>query len=129
MTDGQEKLHWTHWVISGLLLLWNALGSVNFAFQFDATYVASLPVAYQDIIATRPLWATTGFGLAVIGGAVGAVFMMMRSGLATWVFAASAIGALLAVIHGFTWGGVMQIATAVAAAIYASVSARRAYPG
>ena len=129
MTDTRAKPHWTHWVISGLLLMWNALGSVNFAFQFDATYVASLPEDYQAIIATRPAWATAAFGLAVFGGALGAILLMVRARLAAPVLALSAIGAFLATVQGFTWGGVMQIATAVAAAIYARVSAQRAYPG
>ena len=121
--------HWTHWVISGLLLVWNALGSVNFAFQFDQTFVASLPEDYQTIIAMRPLWATVAFGVAVIGGTIGAVLLMRRSAMAVPVFALSALGAVLATLQGFTWGGVMQIATAVAAAIYARVSSGRRYPG
>ncbi len=129
MTGNRKKPHWTHWAISGLLLLWNALGSVNFAFQFDATYVASLPDPYQTIIATRPAWATAAFGLAVIGGVVGAIFLMRRSRFAVPVLALSALGAALATLQAFTWGGVMQIATAMAAAIYARLSSRQDYPG
>ena len=54
---------------------------------------------------------------------------MFRSYIAVWVLGLSALGAFLATVQGFSWGGVMQIATAMAAAIYASLSARRPYPG
>ncbi len=125
----KTKAHWTHWVISVLLLLWNALGAANFIAQSDPNFVALLPEEYQAIIATRPVWATFGFGLAVFGGVLGAILLAIRARAAFWVLALSAIGATLAVVQGFTWGGVMQIATAVAAAIYARLVAQRAYPG
>ena len=124
----RARPHWTHWVISGLLLLWNALGAVNFFFQFDPTYVAGLPAEYQAIIENRPTWATIGFGVAVIGGAFGAVLLLLRSWQAVPIFLISAVGAMLAVIDGFSWGGVMQVATAVAAAIYGHVSSKQDYP-
>ena len=129
MTDTAPKPHWTHWVISGLLLMWNALGCVNFFFQFDPTYVASLPPEYQAIIENRPTWAAIGFGVAVIGGAFGAILLLLRSRQAVPIFLISAVGATAAVVDSFTWGGVMQVATAVAAAIYARVSSDRRYPG
>lgn len=124
-----DKPHWSHWAIAVFLLIWNALGAANFMFQSDPNFLASLPPEYQAIIATRPIWATVAFGVAVFGGVLGALLLMFRTKAAVWVLAVSAVGAFVTTVQGFTWGGVMQIATAVAAAIYAKLAATRAYPG
>ena len=116
-------------MISALLLLWNALGSVNFYFQFDPTYVESLPPEYQDIILDRPIWATIGFGVAVIGGLFGAILLLLRSPHAMPIFLVATLGAVAAVIDSFTGGGLMQIAATGAAAIYAKLFSSRGYPG
>ena len=72
------KPHFSFWIIAGLGLVWNLMGCMNFVQQMNADVVAQMPEAYQEIILARPLWATVAFGVGVLAGAVGCVFLLLR---------------------------------------------------
>lgn len=73
------------WVIVLLGLLWNALGCFNFIMQSILGAVADLPLAYKLVIASRPGWVTVAFFIAVFGGALGCVLMLLRRATACFV--------------------------------------------
>lgn len=58
--------HWSFWLISGLMLLWNVAGSANFIVQMNPDMIASYREHEQTLISNRPLWATAGFAFAVL---------------------------------------------------------------
>ena len=84
------------WVIVLLGLLWNALGCFNFIMQSILGAVADLPLAYKLVIASRPGWVTVAFFIAVFGGALGCVLMLLRRATARPALFLSLIGVLLA---------------------------------
>ena len=83
------------WVIVLLGLLWNALGCFNFIMQSILGAVADLPLAYKLVIASRPGWVTVAFFIAVFGGALGCVLMLLRRVTARPALFLSLIGVLL----------------------------------
>lgn len=83
------------WVIVLLGLLWNALGCLNFIMQSILGAVADLPLAYKLVIASRPGWVTVAFFIAVFGGALGCVLMLLRRATARPALFLSLIGVLL----------------------------------
>jgi len=83
------------WVIVLLGLLWNALGCFNFIMQSILGAVADLPLAYKLVIASRPGWVTVAFFIAVFGGALGCVLMLLRRATARPALFLSLIGVLL----------------------------------
>ena len=83
------------WVIVLLRLLWNALGCFNFIMQSILGAVADLPLAYKLVIASRPGWVTVAFFIAVFGGALGCVLMLLRRATARPALFLSLIGVLL----------------------------------
>ena len=58
-----------------------------------------MPETYQPIIENRPVWATGAFALAVFGGALGCLLLLLKKPVAYYVFIASVIGAIVALIH------------------------------
>ena len=86
------------WVIVLLGLLWNALGCFNFIMQSILGAVADLPLAYKLVIASRPGWVTVAFFIAVFGGALGCVLMLLRRATARPALFLSFIGVLLTTI-------------------------------
>jgi hypothetical protein len=92
------------WVISLLGLLWNVLGCFNFIMQRDPGAVADLPLAYQLVIAGRPGWVTAAFFIAVFGGALGCVLMLLRRATARPALFLSLIGVLLTTGHALWLG-------------------------
>lgn len=93
------RVHWSFWVIGGIALIWNILGGVNFFAQMNADVVATYPESARAIIEGRPAWATAGFAIAVFGGALGGLLLLLRKSAATYVFIASLLGVIVTMIH------------------------------
>jgi hypothetical protein len=119
------KVPWSHWLISGVTLIYNGAGVVNFISQMSAASVTALPESYRLVIESRPAWATIAFAVAVFGGLVGCVFLLMRKSVAYYMFGASLAGAIATMAHilgmsgpveaptGFIVGNLVQIAVTV----------------
>ena len=97
--DVVRKAHWSFWLICILTLIWNVLGCINFFVQMDPDMVASYRVTEQAIIQGRPLWATVGFAIAVYGGALGCILLLLKNTAAFYLFVASLVGVAIAIIH------------------------------
>ncbi|MBX2826848.1 MAG: hypothetical protein KTR22_01715 [Flavobacteriaceae bacterium] len=84
------------WVIGVLALLWNLMGVFQFALSnFMKDAMADSYTAEQlELVNGLPSWYNIVFGVAVFGGVLGCIFMLMRKKLAVTLFLLS----LLAVI-------------------------------
>ena len=87
-----EKPKLSYWLIAGLGLIWNLMGCMNYIVQTNAEGVARMPEAYQALILSRPAWATAAFAIAVFGGAVGCILLLLRRRVAVYVLILSLIG-------------------------------------
>ena len=92
------------WMIALLGLIWNALGCFNFALQMDPDALADVPPAYRAVIADRPGWVTATFAVAVFGGALGCVLMLLRRATARPALFLSLLGVMLTMGHAL-WVG------------------------
>ena len=92
------------WMIALLGLIWNALGCFNFALQMDPDALADVPPAYRAVIADRPGWVTATFAVAVFGGALGCVLMLLRRATARPALFLSLVGVALNMGHAL-WVG------------------------
>lgn len=81
-------------VVAVLALLWNLLGC--FAFFSDLRIspedLAKLPEAQQALYAARPGWAVAATAIAVIGGVLGSIGLLLRKKWAFPVFVLSLLG-------------------------------------
>lgn len=75
------------------------MGCVNFFMQMDPEVLEHYRRSEQAIIANRPLWATAGFAVAVFGGAVGSVLLLLRLDVAFYVLVVSLLGVLTTMVH------------------------------
>lgn len=106
MSDqNRRETHWSFWAIAVVGLLFNLMGCANFLSQMSPERVASMPEAYRAIVESRPAWATGAFALAVFGGALGGILLLLRKSLAYYVFIASLVGAVGAQIPFFGMEG------------------------
>lgn len=90
------RVHWSFWLIVSISLVFSLLGCMNFITQMNAEMVALMPEAYRTIVESRPAWGTAAFAVAVFGGALGCVLLLLRRPVALYVFIVSLVGALLA---------------------------------
>lgn len=92
-------VHWSFWVIGAIALIWNAMGVVNYFMQMNPDVLEMYRESERAIIAGRPAWATGGFAIAVFGGALGSLLLLLRKSLATYLFIASLVGVIGAMLH------------------------------
>lgn len=93
------RVHWSFWAIGAVALIWNAMGVMNFFMQMNADTLASFPESHRAIVEGRPAWATAGFAIAVFGGALGCLLLLLRKSAAYYLFVASLLGVIVTVTH------------------------------
>ncbi len=98
-------IHWSFWIISVVTLIFNVMGVINYFVQMNADSLASFPEQYRPIIEGRPLWATAAFAIAVFGGSLGCLLLLLRKSVAFYVLIASLLGVIVSMIHIFAVAG------------------------
>jgi len=81
-------------VVAIVALLWNLLGCAAFISDLRLTPadIAQLPEAHQALYAARPTWAVIATAIAVFGGVLGCIALLLRKKWALPVFVLSLIG-------------------------------------
>ncbi len=97
-------VHWSFWVIGAIALIWNVMGVINFLVQMNPEMLAAYRESERAIIEGRPLWATGGFAIAVFGGALGGLLLLLRKSAAKYLFIASLLGVIVTMIHSLGLG-------------------------
>ena len=99
-----DGVHWSFWVIGALALVWNVMGVMNFFVQMNPGVLAAYRESERAMIESRPAWATIAFAIAVIGGALGCLLLLLRKSIAYHLFIASLIGVIVTMIHALGVG-------------------------
>ena len=96
-----NTIHWSFWIISSLMLLWNIMGGINFFMQMNVESLANYSEAARSLVTGRPAWVTGGFAIAVFGGAFGCLLLLLKKAVAFYIFVASLLGVIVTNIHTF----------------------------
>lgn len=91
------------WVISIIALLWNLMGVNAYlqqAFQTDA-FKAMYNEEQLKMITEAPSWATGAFAIAVFGGVLGCILLLIRKQSAKTIFIISLLGILVQMYYNF----------------------------
>ena len=97
------KTHWSVWVLGGVSLVWHLMGCANYLWQatMSPDVLATLTEGQRSIIDGRPAWATGAFAIAVFGGAVASILLLLRRRLALVFFVIALIGVIVSMIPVF----------------------------
>jgi len=91
------------WIFSALALLWNLMGVM--AYLMDAymkdEMMATLSEAQKSIFENQPAWVTGAYAIAVFGGALGCIALLMRKKWAKPVFWSSILAVVARTIYYF----------------------------
>ncbi len=102
-------VHWSFWTIGIVALIWNVMGVINFFAQMNADALAAYPEAARALVEGRPAWATGAFAIAVFGGALGCLLLLLRKSAAFYLFIASLLGVIVTNIHTLGVAGSTEI--------------------
>lgn len=99
----QDSIPGSFRIISWAALIWNLLGVAGFVAHITMTEEAlmKLPEAQREFYETMPAWADGAFAVAVVGGVLGSVLLLLRKAWAIPFFIASLAGVLVQQYHAF----------------------------
>ena len=99
------------WIVGVISLLWNLMGLMAFAAQMTMTEesMAAFPPEQQELFKNIPTFVYLFFGLAVIGGVLGCILLLMRNKFAVPVLALSLLGVLVQYGHMFFMTRTMEV--------------------
>ncbi|WP_405605120.1 hypothetical protein [Polaribacter sp. Asnod1-A03] len=103
MKENLNKPATSFWVIGIIALIWNILGVIAYlgqAFMTDKMK-AALPEDQQALYENIPLWVTAAFGIAVWGGLLASVLLLMKKAFSKIVFIISLIGIVVQMFYNF----------------------------
>ncbi len=99
------------WVVGIIALLWNAMGALDFVMTQtkNEAYMGEFTPEQLDFFYGFPLWLVVFWGVAVWGGVIGAVVLLLKNRLAVPIFLASLIAMLTTTFHNFVLSNGMEI--------------------
>ncbi|WP_299109490.1 hypothetical protein [uncultured Tenacibaculum sp.] len=111
MSSESNKPTTLFWVIGIFALIWNAMGVMAYIGQAYMTdeMLAALPEAERALYENVPAWVTAAFAIAVFGGALGCILLLLRKKTAKLLFLIS----LIAIIVQMTYNLFMSKASEV----------------
>ena len=106
-----QKLPIHFWIVGILALLWNLMGCVAYLGQRFMTedMLAAMPEAEQEIFLNTPAWATAAFAIAVWGGLVGSIMLLIKKSGAGLIFIISFMGVLTQFSYNFLLANSIEI--------------------
>ena len=111
MTVSKNNPTTSFWVICIVALIWNLMGVFAYLQQayMTAEDLAALPIEEQALYENVPAWVTAAFALAVFGGALGCVLLLLRKKLATFVFIISFVSILAQMTYNLFMSKAMEV--------------------
>ena len=112
MTESNQSSvpKWFNIVAIGAFI-WNLLGVMNYLMQRLMTdeAMALLPEEQQAYMESIPVWATSGFALAVWCGATGSLGLILKKAWAYPLLIISFIGAIIQNIYSWFMSNAMEV--------------------
>ena len=118
-TSTGSTLPRSFWIIGILALAWNVLGVVNYLMTVTMSPAAldAIPEAERALYQNIPVWVTSSFAIAVFGGTLACILLLLRKALASTLFVVSLLAILLQMGHAFFMTQMLAVRGAAGAAL------------
>ena len=94
--NGQPPV--SFWIISGVFLVWNAIGLMFYYGQVTMTpefMAANFTAAQVSLMESTPVWATAAYATAVNAGVIASLLLLLRNSWAKTFYLVSFAGVLI----------------------------------
>ncbi len=107
------------WIISVLALVWNLIGILTYLMSVTMSEeaLAALPEAERALYSDIPAWVTAAYAIAVFGGTLGCVALLLRKAWAVPVLVGSLIAILVQMFHALALSDLIVVRGAGAAVL------------
>jgi len=123
VSDQPVKAPWHVWAVGGASLLWNLVGAMDFVMTQtkNEAYMRDFTAAQLKFYYGFPVWVVAAWGIAVWGGVLGSLAVLVRKKLAVFLFLASFICMLLTSIHNFVFSNGFEVMGGAGSLIFSAV--------
>ena len=100
------------WIVGVITLLWNGMGVKAYldqAYNTEAHKAMYNTPELLEMVANTPAWATAAFAVAVFGGVLGCIALLLRKKWARPIFLLSLIGIIVQMIYNLFMSGAMEV--------------------
>ncbi len=106
-----NKARWHLWVIGVLSLLWNAMGAFDYLMTQtqNEAYMSEFTPEQLEFFYNFPSWMVAFWALAVWGGVLGSVLLLLRKAWAVPVFLVSLVCMVVTAFHNFVLANGMEL--------------------
>lgn len=99
------------WIVGGLALLWNLMGAVDYVLTMtrNEAYMSHFTPKQLEFFYGFPAWVVALWAIAIWGGLLGIVLLLLRRRQAVPVLAISFICMVVTMIHNYGFAGGAEI--------------------
>ncbi|MGA2018569.1 MAG: hypothetical protein ABSH26_16620 [Opitutaceae bacterium] len=114
---------WHVWAVGVVSLLWNSVGAMDFVMTEtkNKAYMSGFTPAQLEFYYGFPLWVVAAWGIAVWGGVLGSLLLLLRNRLAVHLFLASFICMIVTSIHNYALSNGLKIMGGAEALAFSAV--------
>jgi hypothetical protein len=107
--DGKTPMHL--WVVGVLGLLWSSIGAMDYVMTQtrNESYMSGFTPEQLEFIYGLPVWVDAAWAIGVWGGVLGAIFLLLRKGMAVWILLASLLAVLVTNFHNYVLSNGMEV--------------------
>ena len=110
LDDGSRPTR-TFWIIGGVALAWNLMGVMTYWMSVTMSPEAlnAMPDPERALYKDVPAWVTASYAIAVFGGTMACLMLLMRKAWAPTVFAVSLIAIVLQMGHALFMTAMVEV--------------------
>jgi len=100
------------WIVSLIALLWNSAGVYMYlqqAYNTEAHQAMYNTPELLEMVNNTPSWAIAAFAIAVFGGVLGCIGLLLRKKWAKLIFTLSLIGIIVQMIYNLFISGALEV--------------------
>lgn len=102
-TPERQKAPWHLWVVGIVALLWSAMGALDYVMTQteNEAYMSNFTPEQLEFFYGIPAWAVAFWAIAVWGGVLGSILLLIRTRHAVGVYLASFISMVIVSIENY----------------------------
>ena len=99
------------WVTGILGFLWSSIGALDYVMTQaeNESYMSAFSPEQLSFFYSLPPWTVATWAIAVWGGVIGAIFLLLRKGIAVWIFLASLICMVITSFQNYILSNGMEV--------------------
>lgn len=107
----RARTPWHLWVIGVIALLWNSMGAFDYLMTQtrNEAYMGNFTAEQLEFFYNLPTWVVAAWAIAVWGGVVGSLTLLLRKRFAVQVYLVSLIAMVITTIHNYLLANGLEV--------------------